>query len=298
MYVFMVSRSGSNWITWDDILGHQSKWKENLVDTVEVTFLARQFSKKTTRYCHSSGDVCVCVVVVVQKVGHFVISLSLPKYLLETRTSCSLWKGELIPIGEVTLKIFLAQLCPFFDLEFLLKNVKHALYISKRNCSRALAPACGVLVNNHHKSWWNCLSCWFLGQVWKWVTWGRKLGHWFKSQANFVNTLEVFRLLEWSSWVVLKMFGLMILGQVQNFFTWGQKLGCQAKLKENVNTLEFTFLARLFSKKTTRYCHSSGVVCFVVVQKFGHFVISLSLLKIFTWNSDYMFIMKRGNSYQ
>ena len=40
----------------------------------------------------------------------------------------------------------LAQLCPFFDLEFLLKNVKHALYISKRNCSRALAPACGALV--------------------------------------------------------------------------------------------------------------------------------------------------------
>ena len=47
------------------------------------------------------------------------------------------------------------------------------------------------------------------------------------------------------------------------------------------------FLARLFSKKTTRYCHSSGVVCVVVVvQKLGHFVISLSLLKIFTWNSD------------
>ena len=43
------------------------------------------------------------------------------------------------------------------------------------------------------------------------------------------------------------------------------------------------FLARLFSKKRTRYCHSSGVVCVViVVQKLGHFVISLSLLKIFT----------------
>ena len=39
----------------------------------------------------------------------------------------------------------LAQLCPFFDLEFLLKNVKHALYISKRNCSRVLA-ACGAPV--------------------------------------------------------------------------------------------------------------------------------------------------------
>ena len=48
------------------------------------------------------------------------------------------------------------------------------------------------------------------------------------------------------------------------------------------------FLARLFTKKTTRYCHSSGVVCVVVVvvQKLGYFVISQSLLKIFTWNSD------------
>ena len=54
------------------------------------------------------------------------------------------------------------------------------------------------------------------------------------------------------------------------------------------------FLARLFSKKTTRYCHSSGVVCVVVMQKLGHFVISLSLLKIFTSNSDQLFIMKRG----
>ena len=31
-------------------------------------------------------------------------------------------KEELIPIGEVTLKIFLAQLCPFFDLEFLCRR--------------------------------------------------------------------------------------------------------------------------------------------------------------------------------
>ena len=43
-----------------------------------------------------------------------------------------------------------------------------------------------------------------------------------------------------------------------------------------------------------RYCHSSGVVWVVVVQKLGHFVISLSLLKIFTWNSDWLFIMERG----
>ena len=57
-----------------------------------------------------------------------------------------------------------------------------------------------------------------------------------------------------------------------------------------------SFLAQLFLKKTTRYCHSSGVVCvvIVVVQKLGHFVISLSLLKMFTWNSDKLFITKRG----
>ena len=61
-------------------------------------------------------------------------------YLLETRISCSIWKGELIPIGEVTLKLFLAQLCPFFDLEFLLKNVKHALYISKRTAAERWHP--------------------------------------------------------------------------------------------------------------------------------------------------------------
>ena len=30
------------------------------------------------------------------------------------------------------------------------------------------------------------------------------------------------------------------------------------------------------------------------MQKFGHFVICLSLLKIFSWNSDWLFIMKRG----
>ena len=40
MYVFIVSRSGSNWITWDDNLGHRSKSKENLVNTVEVAFLS------------------------------------------------------------------------------------------------------------------------------------------------------------------------------------------------------------------------------------------------------------------
>ena len=50
-------------------------------------------------------------------------------------------------------------------------------------------------------------------------------------------------------------------------------------------TVEATvpFLAQLFSKKTSRYCHSPVIVSGVVVaQKLLHFLISLSLLKIFT----------------
>ena len=38
MFVLMISRSGSNWITWGEKLGHQTKSKENLVNTLEVTF--------------------------------------------------------------------------------------------------------------------------------------------------------------------------------------------------------------------------------------------------------------------
>ena len=46
---------------------------------------------------------------------------------------------------------------------------------------------------------------------------------------------------------------------------------------------EFWFLARLFSKETLRYCHSLVVVGgVIVVQKLLQFLISLSLLKIFT----------------
>ena len=48
------------------------------------------------------------------------------------------------------------------------------------------------------------------------------------------------------------------------------------------------FLARLFLKKTSRYCHSPGVVIGGVVvvggvvQKLKDFLISLLILKIFT----------------
>ena len=61
----------------------------------------------------------------------FLISL----LLLETQSSCSLSKGEPVPVGEVILQLFWTKLCPFFDLEF-----------SKCSYSRALAPACGALV--------------------------------------------------------------------------------------------------------------------------------------------------------
>ena len=39
MFVLMISRSSLNWVTWCQKLGHQAKWKKNLVDTLEVTFL-------------------------------------------------------------------------------------------------------------------------------------------------------------------------------------------------------------------------------------------------------------------
>ena len=44
-----------------------------------------------------------------------------------------------------------------------------------------------------------------------------------------------------------------------------------------------SLLAWLFWKKTSRYCHSSVIVGGVVdMRKLRHFLISLSLLKIFT----------------
>ena len=61
--------------------------------------------------------------------------------------------------------------------------------------------------NNHHESCSICLSWWFLGQVWNWVTWGQKLGHQAKSAENLVNTLAF---LKQSSWILLKMLILMI----------------------------------------------------------------------------------------
>ena len=58
-------------------------------------------------------------------------------------------------------------------------------------------------------------------------------------------------------------------------------------LKERICSYRNKFLARLFSKKRSRYCHSPGavgssVVVGGLVRKLWHFLISQLLLKIFT----------------
>ena len=53
------------------------------------------------------------------------------------------------------------------------------------------------------------MSWWYLGQVRNWVTWSQKLGHWTKSAENLVNTRAV-TFFKQSSWILLKMFVLMI----------------------------------------------------------------------------------------
>ena len=63
---------------------------------------------------------------------------------------------------------------------------------------------------------------WFLGQVWNWVTWGQKLGHWAKSAENLVNTLAV-TFLKQSSWILLKMFVLMSSRSGSNLGYLGSK---------------------------------------------------------------------------
>ena len=63
--------------------------------------------------------------------------------------------------------------------------------------------------NNHHKYCSKCSSWWFLGLVLNWVTWYQKLGHLAKSKDYPVDALEV-TFLKWSSWILLKMFVLMI----------------------------------------------------------------------------------------
>ena len=64
------------------------------------------------------------------------ISVITEDIYLKLKSSCSLSKGELIPVGEVIRQFFFGQSpAPFFDFEF-----------SKCSYSRALAPACGAHV--------------------------------------------------------------------------------------------------------------------------------------------------------
>ena len=63
--------------------------------------------------------------------------------------------------------------------------------------------------SNHHESCSKYLSWWVLSQVWNWVTWGQKLGHWAKSAENLVNALAV-TFLKQLSWIWHEMFVLMI----------------------------------------------------------------------------------------
>ena len=54
-------------------------------------------------------------------------------------------------------------------------------------------------------------------------------------------------------------------------------------------------LAQLFLEKTPSYSFSLGID--VIMQKLWHFVISLPLLNIYTWNSKYVHYEK-GNMYK
>ena len=63
--------------------------------------------------------------------------------------------------------------------------------------------------NNYHEYFSKYLSWWFLGLVQNLVTWNQNIGHQAKSKENFVDTLEL-TFSNWSSWILLKMFVLMI----------------------------------------------------------------------------------------
>ena len=63
-----------------------------------------------------------------------------------------------------------------------------AVAMSLRWANRGPWASCS---SNHHESCSKCLSWWFLGQVWNWVTLGFKLGHQAKPTENLVNTLAV-----------------------------------------------------------------------------------------------------------
>ena len=60
------------------------------------------------RYCYSLGG--TVVVIVVQKLGHFVISLITERYLLQTRNMYSLSKEQSILTRKIIQSAFLAHL--------------------------------------------------------------------------------------------------------------------------------------------------------------------------------------------
>ena len=74
---------------------------------------------------------------------------------------------------------------------------------------------------------------------------GLKLGHRAKSAENLVNILGV-TFLKQSSWILLKMFLLMISRSSSKLGHVGSKLGHLAKSAENlVNTSAVTFFKQL-----------------------------------------------------
>ena len=68
-------------------------------------------------------------------------------------------------------------------LEHLGSKTRSPGQISVKSCYHSSGH---IFSSNHHESCTKCLSWWVLGQVWNWVTWYQKLGHWAKSAENFV----------------------------------------------------------------------------------------------------------------
>ena len=98
------------------------------------------------------------------------------------------------------------------------------------------------VVNNYFVHTLEVTVLWNLGQVWYWVTWGKKLGHQVKSKEKLVNTLEVTVLTQ-SWWNLLRMFALVISRSSSKLDHLGSKTRSRARSAENlVNTLVVTFL--------------------------------------------------------
>ena len=87
---------------------------------IDSTFLVRLFSKEIFKYCHNSA--IVYVIIVGQKLEHFIISLLLQKDIyLEVGLVVHYEQGNPYNKGQVIIKIVLNWLCPFVYFEFSLK---------------------------------------------------------------------------------------------------------------------------------------------------------------------------------